>query len=45
MFGLGPVFPMIVGPRLVAPNARPRMRNNVLGTDVALAVAIGGCAG
>jgi omega-6 fatty acid desaturase (delta-12 desaturase) len=41
MFGLGPVFAMIVGPRLVARGARPRMRNSVLGTDVALAVVIG----
>jgi omega-6 fatty acid desaturase (delta-12 desaturase) len=36
MFGLGPVFAMIVGPRIVARGARPRMRNSVLGTDVAL---------
>jgi omega-6 fatty acid desaturase (delta-12 desaturase) len=42
MFGLGPVFAMIVGPRIVARGARPRMRNSVLGTDVALAVAVGG---
>ena len=42
MFGLGPVFAMIVGPRIVARGARPRMRNSVLATDVALAVAIGG---
>jgi acyl-lipid omega-6 desaturase (Delta-12 desaturase) len=42
MFGLGPVFAMIVGPRIVARGARPRMRNSVLGTDAALAVAIGG---
>jgi acyl-lipid omega-6 desaturase (Delta-12 desaturase) len=41
MFGLGPVFAMIVGPRIVARNARPRMRNSVIWTDVALAV-IGG---
>ena len=42
MFGLGPLFAMIVGPRLVARGARPRMRNSVLGTDVALAVLVGG---
>src|SRR5690242_2828153 len=29
MFGLGPVFAMIVGPRIVARGARPRMRNSV----------------
>jgi acyl-lipid omega-6 desaturase (Delta-12 desaturase) len=42
MFGLGPVFAMIVGPRIVARGARPRMRNSVLGTDVALLVLVGG---
>jgi omega-6 fatty acid desaturase (delta-12 desaturase) len=38
MFGIGPIFAMIIGPRLVARNARPRMRNSVIWTDVALAV-------
>jgi acyl-lipid omega-6 desaturase (Delta-12 desaturase) len=37
MFGLGPVFAMIVGPRIVARHAPPRMRNSVLRTDLALA--------
>jgi acyl-lipid omega-6 desaturase (Delta-12 desaturase) len=32
---------MIVGPRIVAWNARPRMRNSVIWTDVAFAVACG----
>jgi omega-6 fatty acid desaturase (delta-12 desaturase) len=41
MFGLGPVFAMVVGPRIVARDARPRMRNSVLGTDVALVVVLG----
>lgn len=41
MFGIGPVYAMIVGPRIVARNARPRMRNSVIWTDVALAV-VGG---
>ncbi len=41
MFGAGPVFAMIIGPRLVARNARPRMRNSVLGTDVALVAIFG----
>jgi omega-6 fatty acid desaturase (delta-12 desaturase) len=40
MFVLGPVIAMVVGPRLVARDARPRMRNSVLGTDVALAVLV-----
>jgi omega-6 fatty acid desaturase (delta-12 desaturase) len=42
MFGLGPVFAMIIGPRLVARDARPRMRNSVLGTDAALLVIVVG---
>jgi acyl-lipid omega-6 desaturase (Delta-12 desaturase) len=37
MFGLGPVFAMIIGPRIVARSAPPRMRNSVLRTDLALA--------
>ena len=41
MFGLGPVFAMIVGPRIVARGARPRMRNSVLGTDAALVIIVG----
>lgn len=41
MFGLGPVFAMIVGPRIVARGARPRMRNSVLGTDAALVLLVG----
>jgi acyl-lipid omega-6 desaturase (Delta-12 desaturase) len=42
MFGLGPVVAMIVGPRIPARNARPRMRRSVIGTDIALAVVVGG---
>jgi omega-6 fatty acid desaturase (delta-12 desaturase) len=42
MFGLGPVFAMIVGPRIVARGARPWMRNSVLWTDAALVALIGG---
>jgi acyl-lipid omega-6 desaturase (Delta-12 desaturase) len=41
MFGLGPIVAMMVGPRLVARGARPRMRRSVLGTDLALALLIG----
>jgi len=42
MFGLGPIVAMIIGPRLVAKGARPRMRNSVIATNVALAVLVGG---
>ena len=41
MFGIGPIVAMIVGPRIVAKGARPRMRRSVLTTDAALAVLVG----
>jgi acyl-lipid omega-6 desaturase (Delta-12 desaturase) len=41
MFGVGPVVALIVGPRIVARNARPRMRRSVLATNAALAVIVG----
>jgi acyl-lipid omega-6 desaturase (Delta-12 desaturase) len=40
MFGLGPVFAMVIGPRLVARDARPRMRHSVLATDAVLFVIV-----
>ena len=40
MFGLGPLFAMVIGPRLVARDARPRMRRSVLWTDLALATTV-----
>lgn len=36
MFGVGPVFAMIIGPRIVARSAPPRMRNSVIRTDIVL---------
>ena len=39
MFGLGPLFAMILGPRIVPRDARPRIRRSVHATNVALAVA------
>jgi omega-6 fatty acid desaturase (delta-12 desaturase) len=41
MFGLGPVFAMIIEPRLVARGTQPRIRNSVLGTNAALVVIVG----
>jgi omega-6 fatty acid desaturase (delta-12 desaturase) len=41
MFGIGPIVAMIVGPRIVAKGARPRMRRSVLTTDAVLAVVVG----
>jgi omega-6 fatty acid desaturase (delta-12 desaturase) len=37
MFGLGPLWVVLVGPRLVSPFAPARIRRSVLGTDLALA--------
>jgi omega-6 fatty acid desaturase (delta-12 desaturase) len=41
MFALGPIVAMIIGPRIVAKGARPRMRRSVLATDAALALIVG----
>jgi len=40
MFGIGPIVALLVGPRIVARDARPRMRRSVIGTNVALALLI-----
>jgi omega-6 fatty acid desaturase (delta-12 desaturase) len=42
MFGLGPVFAMIVQPRFVPRTARPRIKRAVLATDLALVALVGG---
>jgi omega-6 fatty acid desaturase (delta-12 desaturase) len=42
MFGIGPIVALLVGPRIVDRNARPRMRRSVIGTNIALAVLVGG---
>lgn len=42
MFGVGPIVAMMVGPRIPARDARPRMRRSVLRTNLALALLIGG---
>lgn len=41
MFGVGPIIAMVIGPRIVARGARPRMRNSVLATDVAIVTLVG----
>jgi omega-6 fatty acid desaturase (delta-12 desaturase) len=38
MFGLGPVYALVLQPRLVPRAARPRIRRSVIATNVALAV-------
>ena len=40
MFGLGPIVAMMIGPRIIAKGARPRMRRSVVATDAALAVIV-----
>jgi omega-6 fatty acid desaturase (delta-12 desaturase) len=41
MFGIGPIVALLVGPRIVARSARPRMRHSVIGTNLALAAIVG----
>jgi omega-6 fatty acid desaturase (delta-12 desaturase) len=41
MFGLGPLWVVLIGPRLVTPGMHPRLRRSVLATDLALIVVIG----
>jgi acyl-lipid omega-6 desaturase (Delta-12 desaturase) len=41
MFGLGPIIAMVIGPRIVARDAKPRMRKSVLATDAAIVVIVG----
>jgi acyl-lipid omega-6 desaturase (Delta-12 desaturase) len=41
MFGIGPIWALMLGPRLVPRRARPRIRRSVLGTNLALAVLVG----
>ncbi|HLW96479.1 MAG TPA: fatty acid desaturase, partial [Solirubrobacteraceae bacterium] len=41
MFGLGPLFAMILGPRIVPRTARPRIRRSVHLANLALAVIVG----
>jgi omega-6 fatty acid desaturase (delta-12 desaturase) len=40
MFGVGPFFSLVIGPRIVARSARPRMRQSVIATNIALALAV-----
>jgi acyl-lipid omega-6 desaturase (Delta-12 desaturase) len=42
MFGIGPIVALLVGPRIVPRDARPRMRRNVLWTNAALLVLVAG---
>ncbi len=42
MFGIGPIWALVVQPRLVSRSARPRIRRSVIGTNIALALLVGG---
>jgi omega-6 fatty acid desaturase (delta-12 desaturase) len=41
MFGLGPIFAMVIKPRLVPRSARMRIRRSVMATNAALAAIVG----
>src|SRR5689334_1841984 len=41
MLGIGPVWALVVQPRLVSSSARPRIRRSVIATNLALVVLIG----
>jgi omega-6 fatty acid desaturase (delta-12 desaturase) len=41
MFGLGPLYAMVIQPRLTSRAARPRIRRSIIATDLALVLLIG----
>jgi omega-6 fatty acid desaturase (delta-12 desaturase) len=41
MFGLGPIWSLMIGPRIWSNRMRPRQRRSVIATNLALAVVIG----
>jgi acyl-lipid omega-6 desaturase (Delta-12 desaturase) len=41
MFGIGPIWALMLGPRLVPSGARPRIRRSVVGTNLALVALVG----
>jgi omega-6 fatty acid desaturase (delta-12 desaturase) len=42
MFGIGPLYAMVLSPRWPAADARKRIRRSIIATDIALAVVIAG---
>lgn len=42
MFGLGPVFALVLAPRIVPRSARPHIKRSVMATNVALVALVGG---
>ncbi len=41
MFGIGPIWSLMIGPRIWSSKMRPRMRHSVIATNLVLAVVIG----
>jgi omega-6 fatty acid desaturase (delta-12 desaturase) len=41
MFGIGPIWSLMIGPRIWSNSMRPRQRRSILATNVALAILIG----
>lgn len=41
MFGIGPIWSLLIGPRLWSQKMRPRQRHSVIATDLALGILIG----
>jgi hypothetical protein len=41
MFGLGPLYALLVRPRLVCRSARPRIRRSVIATNISLGALVG----
>jgi acyl-lipid omega-6 desaturase (Delta-12 desaturase) len=42
MFGIGPIYSLLIQPRLVSRSAQPRIRRSVIATNLALALLVGG---
>jgi acyl-lipid omega-6 desaturase (Delta-12 desaturase) len=42
MFGVGPIYSLLIQPRLVSRSAQPRIRRSVIGTNVAVGLMVGG---
>jgi acyl-lipid omega-6 desaturase (Delta-12 desaturase) len=42
MFGFGPLYSLVLQPRMMRRSAQPRIRRSIAGTNVALAVIVGG---
>jgi omega-6 fatty acid desaturase (delta-12 desaturase) len=45
MFGLGPLFALVVQPRIVPRTARPRIKHSVRATNIVLVALVGGLCG